>query len=131
MLTRRAILLGAGSVAVTAAMPARAASWVDLGVRQVSLTKEADRIAVLSSRRFFTKLRLTVTGNDVFLRAVTVHFQNDVSIRYRFDTLIADGGRSASIDLPGDARRVQHVDLDYRRRAGGGSAIVSLQGMPV
>lgn len=130
MLTRRKILAGVLSSPFVAALPAWAASWVDLGIRQVSLTREVDRIDVVASRRFFERLRLAVTGNDIFLHTVTVHFANDVSVKYRFETLIEEGRKSPSIGLPGDGRRIRHVDLAYRRTPTGGTAIVTLQGLP-
>ena len=131
MLMRRDVLVGALTASVWAALPAQAASWVDLGARQVSLAREVDQIAVTNSRRFFTKLRLKVTGGDIFLQSATVHFLNDTAVRYRFDTAIDEGRYSASIDLPGKGRRIRHVDLAYRRKPGGGVAVVVLQGLPV
>ena len=130
MLTRRSLLRGGLMMTVWAAAPAWAATWLDLGVRPVSLDREVDRITVVPSKRFFTRMRLLVEGNDVFLQSMTVHFVRDGAVRYRFDTLVAEGRKSATIDLPGDGRRITHVDLAYRRKAGGGIAVVTLQGQP-
>lgn len=131
MLTRRMMLTGALAAAVGSAGPVWAASWMDLGFRQVSLSRDVDRIEVLACHRFFERIRLQVTGNDVFVHTMTVHFANEASVRYRIDALIAEGRRSAAITLPGEGRRITHVDLAYRRIAGGGRAIVTLQGLPM
>lgn len=131
MLMRRDILVGALAAPFWAVLPAQAASWVDLGERQVSLTREVDQIVVATPRQFYTKLRLKVTGGDIFMYTATVHFANDTSMRYRFDTTIEEDRYSSSIDLPGKGRRIRHVDLAYRREQDGGVAVVVLQGLPV
>lgn len=130
VLTRRKVFLGVLATTIGAGFPALAASWVDLGFSRVSLGREVDRIDVAAHhRRLFTKLRLAVDGNDIFLHTMTVHFVKASPVTYRFDTLIKDGRRSSSIDLMGEGRRVEHVDLAYRRAAGGGVAVVTLQGL--
>ena len=77
MLSRRSLLAGL-FVAATALAPlqAYAASWVTLGSRTVNLFYDHDTIHVGLSSGLFSKIRLSVTGNAVFLRDLHVTFGN-------------------------------------------------------
>jgi hypothetical protein len=129
MLSRRSLLAGL-FVAATALAPlqAYAASWVTLGSRTVNLFNDHDTIRVGLSSGVFSKIRLSVSGNAVFLRDLHVTFGNgtstDVPVRFMF----LPGTSTRVIDLPGAARFIRRIDMTYNRLPIGGRATVTVQG---
>jgi hypothetical protein len=88
--------------------------WEKLGHKEVAHRAERDVIEVGANEGRFDKLRLSVTGNDIELFDLKVHYGNgetqDVSVR---ETL-REGSRTRVIDLPGEARVIKRVDLVYK-----------------
>jgi hypothetical protein len=129
MLSRRSLLVGL-FVAATALAPlqAYAASWVTLGSRTVNLFGDHDTIRVGLTSGVFSKIRLSVSGNAVFMQNLHVTFGNgastDVPVRFMF----LPGTSSRVIDLPGVARFIRRIDMTYRRIPLGGRATVTVQG---
>jgi hypothetical protein len=128
MFTRRLFLAGLVSAAMLAPLQAEAASWVNLGSRTVNLFYDHDTIRVGASAGLYTRIRLRVTGNTVFIRDMHITFANgstyDVPLRFMF----LPGTASRNIDLPGAARFIRRVDFRYSKLPGGGTAVVTLQG---
>jgi len=125
-----ALVFAAAALPLTAARAAWAGSWVNLGSRKVRAYGEADRFVVSDNGGIYTKLRVAVSGNGVFIVAATVLFGNGETATYQFDALVEQGTVSGAIDLPGDGRAIVHVDMLYRRRRNGhGVAVVTLQGL--
>ena len=129
MLSRRKLIVGALAAAVVLApLQAYAASWVTLGSRTVNLFYDHDSIHVGLTSGLFTKIRLKVTGNAVFMRDLHVTFSSgagaDIPVRFMF----LPGTSSRVIDLPGAARFIRRVDMTYSKLPGGGTAVVTLQG---
>ena len=96
------LLAGAFAAAVALApLQALAASWVALGSRTGHFFVDHDSIHVGLSGGLFTKLRLKVTGNAVFMEDLHVTFgsgtSTDVPLRF------LPGTTSRVIDLPGAA----------------------------
>ena len=133
MLNRREVLAGffAAGAASLVAVPALAASWVLLGKRTVNLIYDHDTIRVGAGAGLFNRVRLTVTGNSVFMDSMKVTFSNgdvyDVPIRFLF----VPGSSSRIIDLPGALRHIRRVDFRYTKLIGGGTAVVTLEGRKV
>lgn len=129
MLSRRSLFAGL-FVAATALAPlqAYAASWVTLGSRTVNLINDHDTIRVGAMSGVFSKIRLSVTGNAVFMRDLHVTFGNgtgaDIPVRFMF----LPGTASRVIDLPGVARFIRRIDMTYTRIPLGGRATVTVQG---
>ena len=89
MLSRRKLIVGALAAAVALApLQAYAASWVTLGSRTVNLFYDHDSIHVGLTSGLFTKIRLKVTGNAVFMRDLHVTFASgagaDIPVRFMF-----------------------------------------------
>lgn len=129
MLTRRKLLAAALAAAVVLSpLDAYAASWVTLGSRTVSLFHDHDTIRVGATSGLFTKIRLKVSGNAVFMRDLHVTFASgagvDVPVRFMF----LPGTQSRIINLPGAARLIRRVDMTYSRLPAGGTATVTLLG---
>lgn len=129
MFTRRSMLAGAfAAAAILVPLQAQAASWVTLGSRTVSLFRDHDTIRVGLTSGLFSKMRMSVTGNAVFVQDLHVTFGNgtgaDIPVRFMF----LPGTSSRVIDLPGAARFIRRIDLTYRRLPVGGTAVVTVQG---
>jgi hypothetical protein len=129
MFTRRSLLAGAFALAaILVPLQAQAASWVTLGSRTVSLFRDHDTIRVGLTSGLFSKIRMSVTGNAIFVQDLHVTFGNgtgaDIPVRFMF----LPGTSSRVIGLPGAARFIRRIDMTYRRLPVGGSAVVTVQG---
>ena len=129
MLTRRLVLAGLiATITALAPLEAYAASWVTLGTRSVSLFRDHDTIRVGMMSGLFTKIRVSVTGNAVFMRDLHVTFANGTGADLPVRFLFLPGTSSRIIDLPGAARLIRRIDMTYRRIPLGGTAVVRVQG---
>lgn len=132
MISRRSLILGAVTTAVAAAAtPASAQEYVVLGSRTVNLGRDSDRIRVGLLRGLFTRIRLEVTGNSIFMRDLKVTFVNGETADLRVRSFIEEDGRTRDIRLPGLVRAIRHIDMTYRRVPGGGRATVTVVGRRV
>jgi hypothetical protein len=129
MLTRRFVLAGLVAAMTTLApLQAYAASWVTLGSRSVSLFHDHDTIHVGLTSGLFSKIRMSVTGNAIFMQDLRVTFRNGTSADLPVRFLFLPGTGSRVIDLPGAARVIRRIDMTYRRVPLGGRAVVTVQG---
>ena len=107
--------------------PDTAARWEKIGEREVDFRGDKDTIRVNGDAGPFRQVRFRVTGNNVQIGDITVHFRVG-----KFDApvkaVIKDGENSGAIDLPGDARHITHIELTYRTvgRAREGKATVEV-----
>lgn len=108
------LLLVSGLTFVTTAQRRNASqeSWQYLGESNVDGTRDHDTIRV-NSREAFRAIQLRIQGGEIEFQRVVVHFENgadsDVEIRDR----IRAGGQTRAIDLPGDNRRIDSVEIWY------------------
>ncbi len=102
--------------------------WVLLGKRTVTDRADHDVIVVTAARGDFRAIKLTVRRHAVEFRDVKVHFANgavqDVEIR----RVIPAGGETRVIDLVGDDRIIQRIELWYDAQSLGGKAVVRVYG---
>lgn len=106
-----------------------ATSWRYLGTRRASVIADHDRIWVGPGSGTFRKIRLTVSGNALWIYDLDVRFHNgghqDVGVRLR----IPQGGATRAIDLQGADRHIRYVDFNYGHMPNfRGKAFVSLWG---
>ena len=141
---RRAFLLGllflVATFGVVAAQPYRPApsrpvwdssGWTLLGEQWVEGSRRADRdhINVGRYEGRFSKLTIVVTDSDLEMLEFTVNFPrgqawSPAGINHYF----RENSRTRVIDLPGDDRRIESIDLKYRNLPGGGRAKVQVWG---
>lgn len=134
MLNRRNLLAGAAAglgAGLLSTFEAFAATWVVLGTRTVDLFGDNDTVRVGAGAGLFNRIRMSVTGNTVFVNNLRVVFSNgtshDVALRFMF----LPGSSSREILLPGALRRIRRVEFTYRRLPGGGRATVTLEGFRI
>jgi hypothetical protein len=131
MSTDRRRFIAAGAAALVAAftpVAAMAAEYVVLGSRVVNLGSDHDRIQVGLLKGIFSRIRLEVRGNGIFLETLKVTFMNGETAELPVRYFIADGSRTRDILLPGILRAISHIDLRYRRVPLGGRATVTVVG---
>lgn len=105
------------------------AGWDLLGTQEVAGKRDRDVIQVGRREGKFDKLMLVVTDSDVELKDLTVVFANGErwspgGLKHVF----REGQRSRAIDLPGNNRVIQKIELVYSNTWGGGRAKVSVYG---
>ncbi|MGI9409933.1 MAG: hypothetical protein ACR2OV_07655, partial [Hyphomicrobiaceae bacterium] len=120
------------AAATTAALPVLAQSppYPLLGEEIANYARETDRFTIGERRGPFSELKLRVERGSVRVFGVVVVFGNGKKREFGKDRVVEPGKVGYTIDLPGQARRVKHVDITYRtlRRSSKRRAIVSLLG---
>jgi hypothetical protein len=104
-------------------------NWELLGEKKVDRRVDRDVIPVGRKEGRFNKIRLEVKDNDVEIQDLKVFFHRgapqDVAVRER----IREGGRTRAIDLIGDDRVIDRIELVYRTRGRGERATVAVYGL--
>jgi hypothetical protein len=108
---------------------AQRAHMVHLGDARVDGARDRDSIRVGASSGAFRAIQLRVSGGAVNFDRVVVRYgngtQNEVPVRSR----IPSGGQTRIIDLPGDRRIIQSVELWYSKDTWRTRPKVSLYGV--
>jgi len=90
------------------------AGWTLLGQQQADRTRDSDRFTVNKGKTPFREIEITVEGAPLDMESVVVTFGNGEqfkpAIRHSFNA----NSHSRVIDLPGEKRAIQHIDLAYR-----------------
>jgi hypothetical protein len=104
--------------------------WAYLGNAHVDGGQDHDNIRVGRSDGKFRAIQLRVSGGAINFERVVVHFgngsQEDVPVRQQ----IPSGGRTRPIDLPGDRRVIESVELWYGKASWHRRPKVDLYGLP-
>jgi len=87
--------------------------WTLIAQRSVDFSSDRDSIPVESDRRF-RSLRLAVKGGSLELGDMVVTFRDGSTFAPQVRSVFEEGTESRAIDLPGDARRIQRIDLASR-----------------
>jgi hypothetical protein len=93
---------------------AQAASWERLGCKNVGFIVDKDTIDVGRKDGAFKSLKLKVRQAPVEFFAVRVMFGNGLRQDIQIREKVPAGAESRPIDLAGDARGIQKIDLLYR-----------------
>lgn len=116
-------------LALGTSLEAQREHWAFLGDAHVDGGVDHDNIHVGRSDGKFRAIQLRVSGGSVEFDRVIVHFgngsQEDLSIHER----IPSGGSTHAIDLPGDRRVIQSVELWYSKARWERRPKVSLYGI--
>lgn len=126
---RRFFLLGSAALLVAGSTStSEAAEYIVLGSRIVNLGSDHDRIRVGALKGLFSRIRLEVSGNAIFMQNLKVTFMNGDTATLPVRLLIEEGGRTRDILLPGLIRLIKHIDMTYVRVPLGGRAKVTIVG---
>lgn len=87
-------------------------SWQYLGQSNVDGIRDHDNIRV-NARGAFRAIQLRVQGGEIEFQRVIVHFENGANSEVEVRDRIRAGGQTRAIDLPGDNRRIDSVEVWY------------------
>ncbi len=113
--TKLAFLIGMLTLAAALAPAAHAQDWVYLGSAHVDGAQDHDNIAVGKHRGTFRAIRLRITDNPIHFERVIVHYGNGEAEPIDIRSDIPRGGETRVIDLPGNRRYIERVELYYAR----------------
>ncbi|HRD74623.1 MAG TPA: hypothetical protein PK264_01595 [Hyphomicrobiaceae bacterium] len=101
-----------------------------LGEKEVGFGVDRDVIEVGRSEGRFKALKLIVRKSDVFLIDLKVTYGNGQQEDLAVNQLIRAGTETPMLDLKGEARAIQRIDMVYRSRPGyAGRAVVEVWGL--
>src|SRR5581483_224623 len=86
--------------------------WQYLGQSNVDGARDHDNIRV-NAREAFRAIQLRVQGGEIEFQRVVVHFENGADSEVEVRDRIRAGGQTRAIDLPGDRRRIDSVEVWY------------------
>jgi hypothetical protein len=105
------------------------AAWDYLGEANVDGAADHDRITVTRTEGTFRAIQLRVERAPIEFNRVVVHYSNGQSDPVPVRERIAEGGASRAIDLPGQRRAIQSVEIWYERaKLAGAKPRVTLYG---
>jgi hypothetical protein len=90
-----------------------AGDWTAIAERSIDFSREQETIEIASERRFRT-LRFEVKGGPVHIASMVVTFGDGSTFSPQLRSDFAEGTESRAIDLPGEGRRIQRIDLTCR-----------------
>ena len=91
--------------------------WERLGDAHVDGHNDHDSIHVGRSDGKFRAVQLRVSGGAIDFQKVIVHFGDGSTQELEFREHIQDGGRTRAMDLNGDRRRIESVELWYSKES--------------
>ncbi|MGH9545315.1 MAG: hypothetical protein ACRD23_08870 [Terriglobales bacterium] len=103
--------------------------WTYLGDSHVDGSMDHDSIKVGRSDGSFRAIQLRISGGAINFERVIVRFGNGTQQEIPIRARIPDGGQTRAIDLPGDRRMIQSVDLWYSKDHWSRRPNVTLYGM--
>jgi hypothetical protein len=106
LMTFLALILSIGATTVSA-------QWKDLGSREVKQGVEEDTWRLNSFHGQFRKIKLTVAHNKVKFLRLEVEYKNGETERVDIKKLINAGGSTRVIDLRGNDRYLNRVNVWY------------------
>lgn len=112
---KRAILMFGLLFLCMFAVKAYAEDWVYLGESHVDGDHDHDKIHVGKHDGRFRAIQLRVSGGAIEFDRVVVHFGNGTSEELAIRSVIPDGGHTRAIDLPGERRVIDNLELWYSK----------------
>jgi len=89
-------------------------SWVELGCGKVGIKPDRDSIRVGRREGRFSAIQLRVRGSKIEIMDLTVVYDRGPPDELRVRQKIGDGGETPPLDLRGERRVIDRVDLTYR-----------------
>jgi hypothetical protein len=94
---------------------ASAQRWSYLGEANVDGSADHDRIHVGESKGAFRRIQILVQNSAIDFDRLVVHYSNGTQYPVAITARIPAGGRTRAIDLPGDHRSIESVEVWYRK----------------
>jgi hypothetical protein len=93
-------------------------SWVELGCGKVGIKPDRDSIRVGRREGRFSAIQLRVRGSKIEIMDLTVVYDRGPPDELRVRKKIGDGDETPPLDLRGERRAIDRVDLSYRQTLG-------------
>lgn len=103
--------------------------WTYLGNSHVDGATDHDSIKVGRSDGGFRAIQLRISGGAIYFERVVVRYGNGTQEEIPVRARIPDGGQTRVIDLPGERRLIESVDLWYGKDKWSKRPKVSLFGL--
>jgi hypothetical protein len=113
---RKHVVMAVGlllALAFSASAYAQYGRWDRLGEAHVDGEQDHDTIHVGRHDGRFRAIQLRVTGGEIFFERVLVRYGNGQTEELVIRDRIPSGGQTRAIDLPGERRVIESVDLWY------------------
>jgi hypothetical protein len=94
---------------------ARAQRWEYLGEANVDGGADHDRIRVGESKGPFRRIQILVQNSPIVFDRVVVHYGNGTQFPVQIAARIGAGGKTRQIDLPGEKRWIDSVEVWYQK----------------
>jgi hypothetical protein len=94
--------------------PVHGGRWEQLGCQQVQMMRDRDSIHVSRRDGQYRAVRLEVRGSDIQLEQLVVVYGNGEADRIPTPGYLRQGSMTPPLDLRGDRRFIQRVDMVYR-----------------
>src|ERR1700730_18018489 len=94
---------------------ADAKHWILLGTAHVDKSEDHKTIHVGSAAGSFHKIQLRVNGGAVEVQRVVVHFGNGRQGARAGAERVRSGGKTREVELPGERRAIDSVELWYSK----------------
>lgn len=94
--------------------PGQGGRWEQLGCQQVQMVRDRDSINVGRRDGQYRALRLEVHGSDIHMEQLTVIYGNGEADRIPVPGYLRQGTMTPPLDLRGDRRFIQRIDMVYR-----------------
>ncbi len=129
MLKRHASwFLGVLLILVLVAPIANAKRWMLLGTAHVDKNDDHKTIHVGNEAGQFHKIQLRVNGGAIDLQRLVVHFGDGTKEELAVADRVRSGGKTPELDLPGERRTIDSVELWYSKEYADTRPEVSLYG---
>ena len=130
MLKKHTVLILSALIVLTLSISvaAQADSWKYLGNSHVNGRVDHDNIHVGKSDGLFRAIQLRVSGGPIEFQRVVVHYGNGSQEEVAVRESIPSGGKTRAIDLPGERRIIESVEIWYAKERIHSSPKVSLYG---
>ena|SRR5690242_17593694 len=101
------------ALAFLGSLPLRAQVWDFLGDTRIDGTRDHDNIQVTRHGGSFRAIHLRVSDEAIFFERVVVHFGDGTSEKFPVADRISPEGRNYVIELPGQRRVLESIELWY------------------